>query len=191
MIVIKRPDPCQDPVYKKSPSVLWGNVFVLALLALAACRPYASPVYSTPSLPENLTLAWDVLISVFDDIHSGRYEAVLKGLGTLPPDLIATLQAWDPDWQADPDDIAGILKKACTSGFVCLPIRRVVAVEPISETEYEFVVEHALDDGTVFILGPCCGASETEMPPQTNFTYRVVRDTDGQWQVLWAPIYVP
>jgi hypothetical protein len=164
---------------------------LLGVFVLGACGAFPGAPEPTPSLPPDLELAWDVLISVFDDIHQGRYEAVLKGLGDLPPDLIPTLQGWDPTWQPAPDEVAGVLEKACTSGYLCLPIRRVIAVEPVSETEYEFLVEHALEDGSVFILGPCCGANETEMPPQTQFRYQVVRDPKGQWRVMWSPIYIP
>ncbi len=153
-------------------------IYILALLALSGCRSFVEPAPVTQSLPADLELAWDVLISVFDNIHAGRYEAVLKGLGDLPPDLIVTLQDWDPAWQADSSDVAGVLEKACASGFVCLPIRRVIAVEQISEREYEFLVEHALEDGSAFTLGPCCAVSETEMPPQTSFQYRVTWSRD-------------
>ena len=125
------------------------------------------------------------------DFHAGRYQAVTKGLAELPPDLVPVLVDWDPGWQPDPEDVAAVVEKACTGGFICLPIRRVVAVERISEIEYEFLVELSQDDGSVFILEPCCGATETEMTPQSEFRYQVVRDPAGQWRVRWAPIYMP
>jgi hypothetical protein len=191
MTVIKTLDPLRAPARNQFTSICQIWIFLLVLISQAGCKAFTLSGAPVTALPENLSLAWEVLFAVFDDIHIGRYEAARKGLGELPPDLIATLQAWDPAWQVDPEDVVSVVEKACTGGFVCLPIRRVVAVEAISETEYEFLVEHALEDGRAFRLGPCCGADETEMPPQTHFSYRVARDEAGQWRVMWVPIYVP
>jgi hypothetical protein len=52
-------------------------------------------------------------------------------------------------------------------------------------------VEFSLPDGTLFVLGPCCGATETEMPPVSSFAFRVQRQPDGAYAVLDLPPYVP
>jgi hypothetical protein len=46
-------------------------------------------------------------------------------------------------------------------------------------------------DGSLFVLGPCCGANETEMPPVSQFEYKVTRDASGQFVVMDLPPYVP
>jgi len=67
----------------------------------------------------------------------------------------------------------------------------VLSVEKTGEGEYTFTVQFLRDDGEVFVLGPCCGADETEMPPTSEFTVRVAADQRGDFKVLDLPPYVP
>jgi hypothetical protein len=51
----------------------------------------------------------------------------------------------------------------------------VVLLSPMMLT---FTVEFTNDDGSLFVLGPCCGATEMEMSPKTQFVYTVKRVKD-------------
>jgi hypothetical protein len=51
-------------------------------------------------------------------------------------------------------------------------------------------VEFLPRDGERVAQEPCCGASETEMPPQTQFDYTVVRVAD-RLLIQELPVYVP
>jgi len=51
-------------------------------------------------------------------------------------------------------------------------------------------VEFVWLDGTLFKLGPCCGATEAEMPPVWQFPY-TVKKIDGQFKVMEGPVYIP
>ena len=62
--------------------------------------------------------------------------------------------------------------------------------EMASPTEFKFVVEFSWDDGSLFVRGPCCGASETDMPPQSQFTVLVIK-VDDRFLVQQLPVYVP
>jgi len=53
-----------------------------------------------------------------------------------------------------------------------------VLQEPVLPYEFRFIVEFKYDDGTLIMLGPCCGATETDMPPKSQFPYTVVRVGD-------------
>ena len=76
------------------------------------------------------------------------------------------------------------------NGLKCLSIRTIVCEEEVSPTEFRFTVEFTNYDGSLFVLGPCCGATETEMPPQTQFVYTVKRVED-RFLVQDLPVYVP
>jgi hypothetical protein len=53
------------------------------------------------------------------------------------------------------------------------------------------MVEFAMPNGEPFVRGPCCGASETEMPPESEFLFAVVQSEDGEYRVQDLPVYVP
>jgi hypothetical protein len=71
-----------------------------------------------------------------------------------------------------------------------LPARTAIFKE-LRGDMYVFQVEFNNPDGSLFVLGPCCGASETEMPPVSQFEYGVARNADGKFLVMELPPYVP
>jgi len=76
------------------------------------------------------------------------------------------------------------------SGLQCLTIRRATFKNLQGDT-YLFQVEFNNPDGSLFVLGPCCGANETEMPLVSQFEYKVTRNASGQFVVMDLPPYVP
>jgi hypothetical protein len=40
------------------------------------------------------------------------------------------------------------------------------------------------------VLGPCCGATEEEMPPQDEFVFKV-KKINGEFKVITVPVYIP
>ena len=59
-----------------------------------------------------------------------------------------------------------------------------------SGTEFKFVVQFVNDNGTLFKMGPCCGASEEDMPTKSDFEYIVKKDNNG-FIVITGPVYTP
>ncbi len=53
--------------------------------------------------------------------------------------------------------------------------------------EFVFTIEFKLNDGSLFLLGPCCGGGD----PILQFTYHVIRTTDGKFLVMDLPVHVP
>ena len=68
---------------------------------------------------------------------------------------------------------------------------RSVTFDQLVEDAYIFQVEFNNPDGSLFVLGPCCGATETEMPPVSQFQFTVIRNADGRFVVMNTPPYVP
>jgi len=76
------------------------------------------------------------------------------------------------------------------NGLMCLGIKTIVGEEEVLATEFRFIVEFMNDDGTLFVRGPCCGATEKEMPPQSQFAY-TVKKVEGRFLVQELPVLVP
>jgi hypothetical protein len=99
----------------------------------------------------------------------------------------------------DPQDHAALLRNACTAnGFQCLRVQSVLLQEQVrlqedvaSGAEFRFVVEFYTPDGQLFVRGPCCGASETDMPSESEFLFTVTMSKDGEYRIQDLPVYVP
>ena len=160
-------------------------MFCFGVLVTSECSLIS--VSTTPALQE----AQDTLVSLFDLVSSAEYKAAAEYYAGPSDDLILILQDWNPDWIPSENDPGAILEKICAGGFQCLPLRTILTERQLSKTEFEFEVEFNWHDGELFVFGPCCGATETEMPPNSVFTYKVVLAEDGDFRVEWVPIYVP
>jgi hypothetical protein len=163
--------------------VLGMGVLVVSILALVgtACGTAPTP---TPSTSNELESARAALTSYFSLLHAGRYSEAIDHYGGD----YEVLRGWNPD--VNGDDYITLFELGCTAnGLMCLELGGVVGEEQVSATEFRFVVEFVNDDGTVFVLGPCCGATEEEMPPQRQFTF-VVKKVDSRYLVQDLPVYV-
>ncbi len=102
---------------------------------------------------------------------------------------ISDLQYLNPS--IDETETETLWRNACTiNGFQCLPIKRILNVEKFSLNEYHLRVEFQNPDGSLFLLGPCCGASEEEMPPVSQFDVYVI-DRSGDYYLTSLPVFVP
>lgn len=107
-------------------------------------------------------------------LYGGEYEA---------------LQVFNPE--IEPNDHVGLWTWACDHQLLqCLEVRSTTFKELRGDT-YVFQVEFSNPDGSLFVLGPCCGATETEMPSVSQFEFRVDRVAGSKFVVLDAPPYVP
>ena len=130
--------------------------------------------------------AGKALTDFFKLLHDGKYDqaAILYG-GSYE-----MLQGYNPD--LDTEDYAGLLKGGCElNGLMCLEVLNIMSIQTINEHEFSFEIELANPDGSQFVLGPCCGATEEEMPPQSSFTVGVVCQEDGTCLVMDLPPYMP
>lgn len=99
------------------------------------------------------------------------------------------LQVFNP--QIDPADKAALWAWACDNRLLqCLEVRS-ATFKTMTGESYIFQVEFNNPDGSLFVLGPCCGANETEMPPVSQFEYTLRRNEEMRFVVLNPPPYVP
>jgi len=156
-------------------------IVTLGLVALVAC---AAPATGQPT---DLDHARQTLVDFFSLLGNGEYgEAVERHADDA--EFYDTARMNNAD--VDPNDRVALMEAACTYQLRCLEILNVVNDEQVSDTEFLFVVEFENPDGTLFVLGPCCGADETEMPPVSQFEYRVEK-VDSEFLVHGSPVYVP
>lgn len=90
-----------------------------------------------------------------------------------------------------PEDHASLWKNACeVNGFQCLEIRQALRTEKFSLNEFFVTVEFNNPDGSLFVLGPCCGATEEQMPPRSQFDVFII-ERDGNYLVTSLPVLLP
>jgi hypothetical protein len=133
---------------------------------------------------QSLEHARNLLVRYFKLLHDGYYDEAVN----LYADGYDTLAEWNPDVPAN--HYGQLLASACELQLRCLEVRRVVRSTVISSSQFDFTIEFRNDDGTLFKRGPCCGATEKEMPTVTQFTYRVEQRA-GEMRVHGLPVYVP
>jgi hypothetical protein len=129
--------------------------------------------------------ARQILIEYLKDLNQGDYFQA-DGLYGGSYELLTT---WNPE--IEPTDHASLWEAGCSrNGLQCLLTRSVLFKEKVNDI-YIFSVEFKTPNGDLFILGPCCGATETEQPPVTHFDFRVQKTPQGKLQVLDMPVYMP
>lgn len=156
----------------------------ICLAILAACMTATSTPAPT-ALPSTASEAQAALITFFDQLNARQYaeaDALFGG-------DYEQLKIFSAD--VDPADHATLWANACAqAGLQCLKVRT-ATFQSLQGDTYSFQVEFSQPDGSLFVLGPCCGASETEMPPVSQFEYRVTRNANGKFFVMDLPPYVP
>jgi hypothetical protein len=129
--------------------------------------------------------AEQALEDFFSLLNSGQYDNADAYYGGDYEALIS----FNP--LLDAEDHAVLWQNACNlNGLQCLTVRS-VTLKDHHDNNYIFFVEFNNPDGSLFVRGPCCGATEAEMPSETHFEYRVVRNMDGAFKVMDPPVYVP
>lgn len=139
-----------------------------------------------PADPDIIEAARQVLSDYFNLLSQGNYSEAASLYGGS----YDTLRSNNPSISGD--DFAGLFQAGCTlNGFVCnLQIRNEVSYALIAPDTYRFSIELQNPDGSLFILGPCCGASEEESSLASQFDF-FVKTTESGYQVMTLPVYVP
>lgn len=127
----------------------------------------------------------DILVNFLTLLHTKKYAEAVPLYGGE----YEGLQVFNP--QIDPADQVALWAWVCDNQLLqCLEVRSVTP-KNISGDSYIFQVEFSNPDGSLFVLGPCCGATETEMPPVSQFEYTVSRNAEHRYVVMNPPPYVP
>jgi hypothetical protein len=167
-------------------STIFSSLLIGSLLISSCAASEVMQATLTPASPSSeLDEAQAVLLAYFDDLYTGKYDAAADLFGGDLSMLV------DSNPAVDPSDIAALLEAACTYQLRCLPVKAIVDARQVGESLYDFELEFSNPDGSLFVLGPCCGASETEMPPVSQFDCSVEESNEGDYRVMCLPVYVP
>ena len=160
---------------------------LLLVLFLIGCVSQSTNTaqFTQTALPSTASEAQAVLIKFFELLNTKQYTEA----ASLYSGSYEGLQDNNPS--VDPSDHAKLLANACEiNGHKCLLARTAIFKE-LRGDKYVFQVEFSNPDGSLFVRGPCCGANETDMPPESQFEYGVARNADGKFLVMELPPYVP
>ena len=150
---------------------------LLSILLLSACQ--ITPKSRDISTPDK------ALITFFDHLTEENYTAASSLFAWSDPQARQGVRVFSAP---EDEDGAMVLKRYCQSTATCLKAE-VLKVNEV-QNGWELTTQFHHPDGSLFVLGPCCGATEEEMPPQDIFTF-LVRSMDGELKVATPPVYVP
>ena len=164
-------------------------ILLFATTLLASC--IAQPIHPTltvptpTSLPSTASEAHDVLVNFLRRLHTKNYVDAVPLYGGE----YEQLQVFNPE--IDPNDKVALWTWVCENQLLqCLEVRSTTFNKLVGDS-YIFQVEFSNPDGSLFVLGPCCGANETEMPPVSQFEFTVSRNSEHKFVVMNTPPYVP
>jgi hypothetical protein len=153
---------------------------LLIVILLLGCSPRGNV-----ETGDEIDSARQSLLNFFSLLHEHQFDKAMNYYGGDYEEL----RYFNPDVPSHYRD--ALLRQACTvNGYLCMEVKSILHEEQLDELTYSFTVEFQNEDGSLFILGPCCGASEEEMPPKSDFQYTVIF-REGRYQVMSLPVYVP
>lgn len=158
----------------------------LALVLVGCTAQAANTLQPTQtSLPSTAREAHETLVNFLTLLHTKKYADATKLYGGDYEQLKVF------NTEINTEDHVALWTWACDNQLLqCLEVRSATFEQQVGDS-YIFQVEFSNADGSLFVLGPCCGADETEMPPVSQFEYTVTRSTDGRFVVMNMPPYVP
>jgi hypothetical protein len=125
------------------------------------------------------------LVDFLTRLHTKNYADAVPLYGGEYEQLLV----FNPE--IDPNDKVALWTWVCENQLLrCLGVRSATFKELVGDS-YIFQVEFNNPDGSLFVLGPCCGATETEMPPISQFEFTVSRSVTHRFVVMNTPPYVP
>src|SRR5258707_2895179 len=149
-------------------------IWLCLLILFTSCAPKAVTLTPT-SLPLTASEAQEALIKFFDLLNSKQYADA----DVLYGGDYEQLKIFSSDTK--PADHAKLWADACQlAGLQCLKVRTATLKNQQGDT-YVFQVEFSNTDGSLFVLGPCCGSNATDMPTVSQYEYKVTRNANGKF----------
>ena len=170
---------------EKCKRVLSSLLFLILLLLTGVC---SGPQMLTSPDDESSeqAVARQTMANYFRALHDGAYALAVDLYGGSYEVMI------DHNPGLDPADLPALFEAACTvNGAVCLETASIqpLAVKESVTGEYAFKITFQNQDGSLFVLGPCCGAPEGET--HSEFTFHVRKTSENHFQVMDLPVYQP
>jgi len=143
------------------------------------------PALTSTSLPSTASEAHEVLVNFLTSLNTKNYADAVPLYGGEYDQL----HVFNPE--LDPSDHIALWTWACGNQLLqCLEVRSATFKE-LRGDSYVFQVEFNNPDGSLFVLGPCCGANLTDMPPVSQFDYTISRNAEHRFVVMNTPPYMP
>lgn len=180
-------------IFEEQVFVKAKNIFLLGCLSLFLCSCTRGidlgAEESMIGFEDEFTLeeqAELALINFYTFLYQGKYDLAADLYGGSYDILLG----YNPSLEEANKE--GLLRAACErNGFMCLETLSTESMQAVDQGEFIYEVKYANPDGSEFVLGPCCSASEEEMPPKSIFAVHVQCEHDGTCLVLDLPPYVP
>jgi hypothetical protein len=133
-------------------------------------------------------IAEKTLVAFFNSLSQNKFADAVKLFSTSTTDW-ESLKVYSP---TEETDSAKILEQYCSATQTCLKAK-VLSAKQVADYEYNLVVQFFNKDGSLYVFGPCCGATEEEMPSKREFEFTVkkVGGEKGKFEVVTAPLYRP
>ena len=164
--------------------------FCLLLLSimtvlLISCTAQQSLLTATDNLTD-YERAQYTLMEFLKNLNDGKYDEAAQVYGGSYQTMI------DQNPGTDSNDHTTLLENACTlNGMQCLQAKIIGLEEEFPNEKYVFLVEFLDHNGTLFMLGPCCGDDEASSPPQSVFLFTVIKTDQNKFTVMDMPPYAP
>jgi hypothetical protein len=164
--------------------IVYALIFAL-IIFLISCHDQNNPLTTSSNL-SNDQLARNTLMRFLNSLHNGEFAQAAQLYGGVYQTML------DQNLGVSPNDHAALFHHACTqNGMQCLQVNSVILDKKISDVEYLYKVAFLQDDGTPFVLEPCCGSDDVGVSSQQAFYFTVVEMDPGKFVVLDLPPYVP
>ena len=125
-------------------------------------------------------------MTFFNYLSENEFE---KASGLFSSDELdwENLEVYSP--AEETNNKAKVLENYCKAVQTCLKAK-ILEAKQTANYEYNLVVQFLNKDGSTYIFGPCCGATEEEMPSKDKFDY-TVKKIDNGFKVTTPPLYRP
>ncbi|PKO12594.1 MAG: hypothetical protein CVU39_23200 [Chloroflexi bacterium HGW-Chloroflexi-10] len=161
----------------------WLVIQIALLAMMSAC---SAATRQTPAAElTSLEKARVSITAYLDALSQANYDEAAKFYGGD----VNLLQGYNPDIQED--DLPALFERACMqNGFMCLPMKGIIAEQSLDDKNFVFEVEFLTREGVLFEQGACCGDDAARVSPISRFSFRV-QQIGELYQVLDLPPYVP
>ena len=161
------------------------SLLTTSIFFLMGCVPQQRQLAATEKLDDE-ERAQHALMVFLENLHNGNYAEAAQFYGGSYQTML------DHNPGIGPNDHAVLLRNACTiNGMQCLRANITGLEDKVPGEKYVFIVEFLKVDGTLFMLGPCCGEDETGSPPQSVFFFTVGKVDQNEFAVMDMPPYAP
>jgi len=141
-----------------------------------------------PVSKDESEMAKTALVTFFDYLSKNEFEKALSLFSLDDP-----TNSWEGlesfSLPEERNNKAKVLENYCKATGTCLKAK-VLEVKKATDDEYNLVVQFLNKDSSIYVFGPCCGATEETMPSKDKFDYKV-KKINNTFKVLTAPLYRP